>query len=95
MSDILADYREWRDQQATRVSTHSGGCHMWHKDCMIHRLADALERARLTDAERLLIQSAAEEWEEHAQRWRDNDERVADEAESNADTLRGPRERLT
>jgi hypothetical protein len=52
MSDILADYREWRDQQATRVSTHSGGCHMWHKDCMIHRLADALERARLTDAER-------------------------------------------
>ena len=25
---------------------------MWHRDCMIHRLADALERARLTDAER-------------------------------------------
>jgi hypothetical protein len=45
MSDILADYREWRDQQAARVSTHSGGCHMWHKDCMIHRLAAALERA--------------------------------------------------
>ena len=52
MADILADYREWRDQQAARVSTHSAGCHMWHKDCMIHRLADALERARLTDAER-------------------------------------------
>ena len=52
MSDILADYREWRDQQAARVSTHSAGCHMWHRDCMIHRLADALERARLTDAER-------------------------------------------
>jgi hypothetical protein len=45
MSDILADYREWRDQQAARVSTHSGGCHMWHRDCMIHRLAAALERA--------------------------------------------------
>jgi hypothetical protein len=55
MSDILADYREWRDQQAARVSTHSGGCHMWHKDCMIHRLADALERARLTDEERHAI----------------------------------------
>jgi hypothetical protein len=42
MSDILADYREWRQQQAARVSTHSDGCHMWHKDCMIHRLAAAL-----------------------------------------------------
>jgi hypothetical protein len=59
MNDILADYREWRDQQATRVSTHSGGCHMWHRDCMIHRLADALERARLTDAEREAIEYAA------------------------------------
>jgi hypothetical protein len=55
MSDILADYREWRTQQAIRVSTHSGGCHMWHKDCMIHRLADALGRARLTDAERFVL----------------------------------------
>ena len=42
MSDILADYREWREQQAARISTHSDGCHMWHKDCMIHRLAAAL-----------------------------------------------------
>jgi hypothetical protein len=58
MSDILADYREWRDQQAARVSTHSGGCHMWHRDCMIDRLADALERARLTDAEREAIEEA-------------------------------------
>ena len=55
MSDILADYREWRDQQAARVSTHSDRCHMWHRDCMIHRLADALKRARLTDAEREAI----------------------------------------
>ena len=53
--DILADYREWSDQQAARVSTHSAGCHMWHRDCMIHRLADALEQARLTDAEREAI----------------------------------------
>ena len=60
MADILADYREWRDQQAARVSTHSGGCHMWHKDCMIHRLADALERARLTDEEREAIERAAD-----------------------------------
>ena len=58
MADILADYREWRDQQAARVSTHSAGCHMWHKDCMIHRLADALERARLTDEEREAIERA-------------------------------------
>ena len=53
MADILADYREWRQQQAARVSTHSDGCHMWHKDCMIHRLADALavEQAKRTPAE--------------------------------------------
>jgi hypothetical protein len=31
---------------------------MWHKDCMIHRLADALERARLTDEEREAIERA-------------------------------------
>jgi hypothetical protein len=65
MPDILADYREWRDQQAARVSTHSGGCHMWHRDCMIHRLADALERARLTDAEREAISVVADWASEH------------------------------
>jgi hypothetical protein len=62
MADILADYREWRQQQEARVSTHSDGCHMWHKDCMIHRLADALavEQAKrtLTDAERRAIERA-------------------------------------
>jgi hypothetical protein len=58
MSDILADYREWSDQQAAHVSTHSDGCHMWHRDCMIHRLADALEKATLTDAEREAIREA-------------------------------------
>jgi hypothetical protein len=53
MADILADYREWRQQQAGRVSTHSDGCHMWHKDCMIHRLAAALavEQAKRTPSE--------------------------------------------
>jgi hypothetical protein len=53
MSDILADYREWRDAQPIRVSTHSAGCHMWHKDCMIHRLANALavEQAKRTPSE--------------------------------------------
>ncbi len=61
MADILADYREWRDAQPTRVSTHSGGCHMWHQRCMIDRLADALERARLTDAEREAIREACDE----------------------------------
>jgi len=61
MSDILADCREWSDQQAARVSTHSAGCHMWHERCMIHRLADALERARLTDAEREAVREACDE----------------------------------
>jgi hypothetical protein len=59
MPDILADYREWRQQQEARVSTHSDGCHMWHRDCMIHRLAAALavEMAKrtLTDAERFVL----------------------------------------
>ena len=59
MSDLLADYREWSDQQAARVSTHSAGCPMWHRDCMIDRLADALERARLTDEEREAVERAA------------------------------------
>ena len=58
MPDILADYREWRDQQAARVSTHSAGCHMWYKDCMIHPLTDALERAALTDEELEAIERA-------------------------------------
>jgi hypothetical protein len=50
VADILADYREWRQQQEARVSTHSAGCHMWHRDCMIHRLAAALavEQAKRT-----------------------------------------------
>jgi hypothetical protein len=61
MSDILADYREWSDQQDARVSTHSDGCHMWHERCMIHRLADALEKATLTDAEREAIREACDE----------------------------------
>jgi hypothetical protein len=64
MPDILADYREWRQQQEARVSTHSDGCHMWHKDCMIHRLAAALavEMAKrtLTDAEREAVEIAVE-----------------------------------
>jgi len=55
MNDILTDYREWRDKQPVRVSTHSDRCHMWHERCMIHRLADALERATLADEEREAI----------------------------------------
>ena len=42
MSDMLADYREWRDKQPDRIGTHSDRCHMWHERCMIHRLAAAL-----------------------------------------------------
>ena len=48
MSDILADYREWRSQQEDRIGTHSSGCHLWprHERCLIHRLARELERTR-------------------------------------------------
>jgi hypothetical protein len=51
MTDILADYREWRAEQEDRIGTHGDDCHMWprHERCMIHRLARALEAARLTD----------------------------------------------
>jgi hypothetical protein len=85
MSDILADYREWRTQQAARVSTHSAGCHMWHERCMIDRLADALGRARLTDAEREAIVTALAFLREEA-----DEPGVAQDA----DTLRGLLERL-
>jgi hypothetical protein len=47
MSDILADYREWRASLEDRIGTHSTGCHMWHERCMIHRLAAEIERLRL------------------------------------------------
>lgn len=46
MTDILADYREWRSQQEDRIGTHSGRCHLHHDRCMIHRLARELERTR-------------------------------------------------
>lgn len=48
MSDILADYREWKAQQEERIGTHSDRCHMWprHERCMIHRLAAEVESLR-------------------------------------------------
>ena len=46
MADILADYREWAASQEQRIGTHSPECHLWHKDCMIHRLAAEVERLR-------------------------------------------------
>lgn len=47
MSDILADYREWRDSREERVGTHSDRCHLRHEACMIVRLARELERTRV------------------------------------------------
>jgi hypothetical protein len=92
MSDILADYREWRTQQAARVSTHSAGCHMWHKDCMIHRLADALGRARLTDAEREAIQRTIDSQQDRAAEMHSRSalsrSRAAEAIEDDCDTLR-------
>jgi hypothetical protein len=57
MTDILADYFEWRAEQEDRIGTHGDRCHMWprHERCMIHRLARALEAARLTAEERQAI----------------------------------------
>jgi hypothetical protein len=48
MSDILADYREWRSRQEDCIGTHSPDCHLWprHERCMIHRLAAEVERLR-------------------------------------------------
>jgi hypothetical protein len=47
--DILADYREWREQQPERIGTHSDRCHLWHEPCMIHRLAAEVARQRNRD----------------------------------------------
>jgi hypothetical protein len=57
MTDILDDYFDWRDEQEDRIGTHWDDCHMAprHERCMIHRLARALEAARLTDEERQAI----------------------------------------
>ena len=61
MSDILADYCEWRSKQKERIGTHSDRCHLWpsHERCMIHRLAKEVERLRLTEAEREAVERAA------------------------------------
>jgi hypothetical protein len=88
MSDILADYREWRDQQAARVSTHSAGCHMWHERCMIDRLADALGRARLTDAEREAVARYLS-WLQ----WCEDNQQIGDVGRKDNATLRGLLER--
>ena len=56
MSDILADYREWAANVPTRASTHNERCHLYHTDCMVHRLARRLEEAALTDAEREAVE---------------------------------------
>ena len=57
MTDILDDYFDWRDEQEDRIGTHWDDCHMapGHERCMIHRLARALEDARLTADERQAI----------------------------------------
>ena len=58
MSDILAEYREWADGQPATVSTHSDRCHLYHTECMVHRLARRLEEAALTDAEREAVETS-------------------------------------
>ena len=62
MTDILDDYFDWRDEQKDRIGTHWDDCHMapGHERCMIHRLARALEDARLTDEERQAIKRQAD-----------------------------------
>jgi hypothetical protein len=58
MSDILDDYREWAANVPTRASTHNERCHLYHTDCMVHRLARRLEEAALTDAEREAVETS-------------------------------------
>ena len=58
MSDILADYREWAANVPTRASTHNERCHLYHTECMVHRLARRLEEAALTDAEREAVETS-------------------------------------
>lgn len=66
MSDILDDYRNWRDNYERPLTwTHHEGCHMFHAPCMIHRLAAALEEARLTDKEVEAIRAAIRHYEDY------------------------------
>ena len=93
MTDILADYREWRAEQEDRIGTHGDRCHMWprHERCMIHRLARALEAARLTDEERQAIDRQADWLARKAQEA--GDIHSADLRSQEAATLRGLLER--
>lgn len=88
MTDILADYREWRSKQKERIGTHSDRCHLWpsHERCMIHRLAKEVERLRLTDAEREAVRYMIA-----AGKFGQRDEALTEE---HAATLRGLLERL-
>lgn len=91
LPDILSDYRQWRSMQEDRIGTHSDDCHMWqrHERCMIHRLADALEKERQVSSQQNLTISEAE---------REAVERAADliDAKTCGDsaTLRGLLDRL-
>ena len=58
MTGILADYREWAANVPTRGSTHNERCHLYHTECMVHRLAQRLEEAALTDAEREAVETS-------------------------------------
>ena len=61
-ADILADYRQWRSMQEDRIGTHSEDCHLWprHERCMIHRLADAMQKERQVSSQENLTLSEAE-----------------------------------
>ena len=93
MTDILADYFDWRAEQDDRIGTHGDRCHMWprHERCMIHRLARALEAARLTNEERQAIERQADWMSMQAQQA--GDIHSADLRSQEAATLRGLLER--
>jgi hypothetical protein len=94
MTDILADYREWAAAQPAPVSTHSDRCHLWHAECMVHRLARRLEEAALTDAEREAIGRMAHWCEVDSGYCREaDDQAAADHYAARAATLRGLLER--
>ena len=94
MSDILAEYREWAANVPTRASTHNERCHLYHTECMVHRLARRLEEAALTDAEREAIGSMAHWCEVDSGYCREaEDQAAADHYAARAATLRGLLER--
>lgn len=62
MSDILQDARDWLAAVPARIGTHWPDCHTdrHHAPCLVRKLADEIERLRLTPEEASAIAGASE-----------------------------------